>query len=47
MLQSLRKIVVALGMHKRMGFEDMEAPHEMVVLKRTEVVMGLTLTTTA
>jgi len=47
MLQSFRKLVVALGMYKRMGFEDMEAPHEMVVLKRTEVVMGLTLTTTA
>lgn len=43
MLQSFKKLAVALGMYERMGFVDMKAPPEMTVLKRTEVVMGIAL----
>ena len=43
MLQSFRKLDVALRMYERMGFEPMSAPPEMLVLSRTEVVMGMPL----
>lgn len=43
MLQSFRKLAVALGMYERMGFIDTQPPPEMTVLKRTEIVMGMAL----
>ena len=42
-LQSFRRLEVALGMYARMGFVPMTPPPEMLVLARTEIVMGLTL----
>jgi GNAT superfamily N-acetyltransferase len=45
MLQSFRRLEVALGMYERMGFVPMTPPPEMLVLARTEIVMGLTLKT--
>lgn len=41
MLQSFKRLDVALEMYRRMGFVDMTAPPSMLVLARTEVVMGL------
>ena len=38
-LQSFNKLDVALGLYRRMGFADAPPPPEMVVLRRTEVVM--------
>jgi len=43
MLQSFRKLDVALQMYERMGFVSMPPPPEMFVLARTEVVMGMPL----
>jgi len=43
MLQSFRRLEVALGMYERMGFVPMTAPPEMLVLARTEIVMGMPL----
>ena len=43
MLQSFRRLQVALGMYERMGFVPMPPPPEMLVLARTEVIMGLQL----
>ena len=43
MLQSFRRLEVALGMYERMGFVPMRAPPEMLLLARTEIVMGLPL----
>jgi len=43
MLQSFRRLEVALGMYVRMGFSPMTLPPEMLVLARTEVVLGLPL----
>jgi putative acetyltransferase len=43
MLQSFRRLEVALGMYERMGFVAMKPPPEMLLLARTEIVMGLTL----
>jgi GNAT superfamily N-acetyltransferase len=40
MLQSIRRLEVALEMYRAMGFVEMPAPPEMQVLERTEVVMG-------
>jgi len=47
MLQSFRRLEVALGMYERMGFVPMTPPPEMLVLARTEVVMGLALSASA
>ena len=41
MLQSFRRLAVALGMYQRMGFVPMPPPPEMLVLSRTEIVMGM------
>jgi GNAT superfamily N-acetyltransferase len=46
-LQSFRRLVVALGMYERMGFEPMKAPPGMIVLSRTEIVMGMRLSSQA
>jgi putative acetyltransferase len=43
MLQSFRRLEIALGMYERMGFVPMIPPPEMLVLARTEIVMGLAL----
>jgi GNAT superfamily N-acetyltransferase len=43
MLQSFRRLTVALDMYARMGFVPMTPPEQMHVLARTEVVMGMTL----
>ena len=43
MLQSLRRLEVALRMYERMGFVPMAPPSQMLVLARTEIVMGLPL----
>lgn len=43
MLQSFRRLEVALGMYERMGFVPMAPPPQMLVLSRTEIVMGLPL----
>lgn len=43
MLQSLRRLEVALAMYERMGFFPMTPPPQMLVLARTEVIMGLPL----
>ena len=43
MLQSFRRLEVALGMYERMGFVPMPPPPEMLVLTRTEIIMGLPL----
>ena len=43
MLQSFRRLHLALAMYERMGFVPMPPPPEMLVLARTEVVMGLQL----
>jgi len=43
MLQSFKRLEVALGMYERMGFVPMTPPPEMLVLSRTEVVMGMPL----
>ncbi|HEV7431597.1 MAG TPA: GNAT family N-acetyltransferase [Steroidobacteraceae bacterium] len=43
MLQSFRRLEVALRMYERMGFVPMTPPAEMLVLARTEIVMGLSL----
>jgi GNAT superfamily N-acetyltransferase len=43
MLQSFRRLEVALAMYERMGFKPMAAPEGMLVLARTEVIMGLRL----
>ena len=37
MLQSFRRLQVALGMYERMGFVPMPPPPEMRVLARTEM----------
>lgn len=42
-LQSFRKLDVALHMYETMGFQSMPAPPRMLVLKRTEIIMGLSL----
>jgi GNAT superfamily N-acetyltransferase len=47
MLQSFRRLEVALGMYERMGFVAMTAPPEMLLLARTEIVMGLPLEASA
>jgi GNAT superfamily N-acetyltransferase len=44
MLQSFRRLEVALRMYERMGFVAMKPPAQMLVLARTEIVMGLPLT---
>lgn len=44
MLQSFWRLEVALRMYKRMGFAPMPPPPQMLVLARTEIVMGLPLT---
>jgi len=41
MLQSFKRLTVALDMYARMGFESMVPPAQMLVLARTEVVMGM------
>ena len=46
-LQSFRRLEVALGMYERMGFVPMSPPGEMLVLSRTEIVMGMPLTAAA
>ena len=38
-LQSFNKLDVALGLYRRMGFEDAPPPAQMNVLGRTEVIM--------
>ncbi len=43
MLQSFRRLEVALRMYERMGFVPMPAPSQMLVLARTEIIMGLPL----
>lgn len=43
MLQSFRRLEVALRMYERMGFVAMPAPSQMLVLSRTEIIMGLPL----
>jgi GNAT superfamily N-acetyltransferase len=43
MLQSFRKLEVALRMYDAMGFVDMPPPEGMLVLARTEIVMGMDL----
>ena len=40
MLQSFKRLTVALDMYSRMGFVSMTPPAQMLVLARTEVVMG-------
>lgn len=40
MLQSIRRLELALEMYRRMGFVEMTPPPAMHVLERTEVVMG-------
>lgn len=47
MLQSFRRLEVALAMYERMGFAPMSPPPQMLVLARTEVVMGLALSAPA
>jgi len=47
MLQSFRRLEVALGMYERMGFVPMTPPEQMRVLARTEIVMGLPLAASA
>ena len=47
MLQSFRRLEVALRMYERMGFVPMTPPPEMSVLARTEIIMGLALGTAA
>lgn len=39
-LQSFKALDVALGLYRRMGFQDASPPAEMNVLARTEVVMS-------
>lgn len=39
-LQSFNALDVALGLYRRMGFEDCAAPQGMFVLGRTEVIMA-------
>ena len=46
MLQSFRRLHLALAMYERMGFVPMPPPPEMLVLARTEVVMGMQLVVT-
>jgi GNAT superfamily N-acetyltransferase len=41
MLQSFKRLEVALAMYRRMGFVEMPAPPSMLVLARTEVLMGM------
>lgn len=41
MLQSFKRLEVALAMYRRMGFVVMPAPPSMLVLSRTEVLMGM------
>jgi GNAT superfamily N-acetyltransferase len=43
LLQSFKRLEVALKMYRQMGFVETSAPPEMAVLSRTEVVMGLPL----
>jgi GNAT superfamily N-acetyltransferase len=43
MLQSFRRLDVALAMYGRLGFVPMAPPAQMLVLARTEVVMGMPL----
>ncbi len=38
-LQSFSALDVALGLYRRMGFQDAEPPQEMAVLARTTVIM--------
>ena len=38
-LQSFHKLDIALKMYKKMGFTNAEAPKEMLVVERTEVIM--------
>ncbi len=40
MLQSFKRLEVALGLYERMGFAPMQPPPEMLVLARTEIVLG-------
>jgi GNAT superfamily N-acetyltransferase len=42
-LQSLKRLEIALGLYQQMGFKPIVPPAEMLVLARTEVVMGLEL----
>ena len=39
-LQSFNALDVALGLYRRMGFQHVDAPPEMSVLARTEVIMA-------
>ena len=39
-LQSFNALDVALGLYRRMGFEDVSPPQQMTVLGRTEVIMA-------
>jgi GNAT superfamily N-acetyltransferase len=39
-LQSFRALDVALGLYRRMGFDDTQPPPGMTVLARTEVIMS-------
>lgn len=43
MLQSFKRLEIALGMYERMGFVVMTPPPQMNVLARTELVMGMPL----
>ena len=43
MLQSFKRLAVALEMYARMGFVPMAPPAQMLVLARTEVVMGMAI----
>ncbi len=45
MLQSFKRLHLALAMYERMGFAPRPPPPEMLVLARTEVIMGLQLST--
>jgi putative acetyltransferase len=40
-LQTFNALDVAFGMYRRMGFLEIQAPPEMAVLARTEVIMAL------
>jgi len=43
MLQSFGRLTVALDLYARMGFVPMTPPGQMLVLARTEIVMGMPL----
>lgn len=42
-LQSFYKLEIAVSMYKKMGFIDCKAPNEMLVVKRTEIIMKKTI----